>query len=397
MRENTIKPLTPLLIALLCVGCHLKIEGERAVLDAQALDEDMGHLYDADPHMDSFTRDRGSPHDDDRGPIQDTGVSDLEVDDADLPSQEIINVIEAGAQCDGTADDTNTLRQVIADAPAYSTLLFPSSIPNFCRLTGHLTIDKPVHIRGEEGARLKRTDHYPDGSDESPSTQCADPGYTCEAPCNQNCGGAIFYVIHSDVTIEGLEITGHDYGSARVGNTHGIWVIGASNEPADWLSNITIRDNRLHAFRGSGISLVRVTDFIIENNDIEDVGYSGINIVGRRGRVAENRVRDLNHPEFCPQYPELSGCQFLNSYGIVVTGCGSNPCSEDIILNDNEVRENEHWVGMMNHGGQRILFRRMIASSFSIASVRMVLGKRSLSDPQTIQCGLLPRQETLIG
>jgi hypothetical protein len=287
--------------------------------------------------------------------INDLGM-DLGTFDLGQNLTDVIHVIEAGAVCDGQYDDTQILRQIIAHASPYSTLIFPNTDTGFCKLTGHLTIDKPLQIKGLDGAKIKRTDYYPDGSNTSPFQQCAAPGYLCQSPCEQNCGGAMFYVIHSHVSIENLALIGHDYGSARIGNTHGIWVIGASDDSMDWLSNITIRNNHLQYFRGSGISLVRVNDFIIENNHVTEIGYSGINVIGRRGRIHNNQIIDINHPTFCPLSDDVSTCQFLNGYGIVVTGCGAKPCSEDIIISYNEVRENQHWVGMMNHGGQRILF-----------------------------------------
>jgi hypothetical protein len=242
-----------------------------------------------------------------------------------------------GALCDGVTDDTAAIQAAVNAAQPGDTVYVPATGGNFCRTTGSITVDESITVRGAGPwlvSEIRRTDTYPTTGDHA--------------------GGAILYVISSGVRVDGLTLTGAEYGDVNVRNTHGVWAIGG---PDAHLSNITVRRCTASKFRGRGISLEYVDDFIIRENHVEDAGYIGITASqARRGVIRGNTVIDINDPEVCPSNPfNPKVCQYENGYGIVVGGCGTAVCSEDIIIADNEVRENELWVGIMNHGGQRVL------------------------------------------
>ncbi len=251
-----------------------------------------------------------------------------------------INVVERGAICNGSSDDTVAI-QGILDTAASGALVCIPNLPDKhrCGLSNSLAVRKPVRLSGfgkAANSQLRRiTDHPLTGSTA-----------THEA-------GAILHVTSSDVEISGLKLIGFGYGDANARNTHGILATGASF--AAPISNLTIRENVLTSFRGRGVSLSNAQDFLVQGNDVSKAGYAGIWFYAvQRGVAKKNSVVDVGSPTQCA-YTDLRNCQYGNAYPIVVTGCEQNNCSTDVIISDNYVRENELWVGIMNHGGERIL------------------------------------------
>ncbi|MGE4653406.1 MAG: right-handed parallel beta-helix repeat-containing protein [Myxococcota bacterium] len=292
---------------------------------------------------------------------------------AQLVFAETIEVLAPGTNvmCDSSTDDTQAIRTLISNANPGDTLHFPNVFPDYCRIEGHLALDNAITILGDgvgSFSELRRTDTYPE-------TPVGDPGYACTNPIGTNCGGAIFYVTASNVTIEGMRLVGRERGNVNAANTHGIWAIGDLGAPH--LENLTLRNNRIEKFRGAGASAVRADDVVIQGNDIREVGVGGILLQSvNRAAIDRNEITDVNTllgescaaacdvsetiglspPDTCPgNIGDPSFCQAPNSYGISVTGCNTaGPCSSDISITRNVVRNNPVWAGIMNHGGQRV-------------------------------------------
>ncbi len=260
--------------------------------------------------------------------------------------------------CGHPLDDTLNIQTTLDNVAEGGWIVFPDTtgINDKCLIKEAIRIEKPVHILGaiQGQTEIKRDDIYPlSGS---------------------HTGGAIFHVKSSHVSIFGLALIGAEYGNVQRRNTHGIWV--QPDDPNLRIENFTAQNLESSLVRGRGISLERVDDFVIKGNKIENVGYSGIMLSGvNRGWVDDNEVRSVNDPAACSESCPLSclaadvdcdlcvtmptppkQCQYINSYPIVVTGCSDAVlCSGEIRISGNRVYENERWVGIMNHGGQRIL------------------------------------------
>jgi hypothetical protein len=279
--------------------------------------------------------------------------------------------------CDGdmeaATEMTVKIQEAIDNADPGDTIWFTSEVP--CFINDAIQITKPLTLTTSPPANQlsgKAQIIRIDKNDEGRYPACGSEG-----EWGSHARGAIFDIQSSDVTITDLRLIGTEYGPIGSRNTHGIWAV--REVQADRLGRITIKDCELSGFRGRGIGLDHVEDFVIEGNYVERVGYSGIFINdGHRGRIHNNTVFDVANPTECDPPP---GCQACNdnpnlgnndfchchnsdgpvasTYGIVVGGCrmpdGVDDCSKDVIISSNTVKHNASWAGIMNHGGQRIL------------------------------------------
>jgi hypothetical protein len=238
--------------------------------------------------------------------------------------------------CDSQTDNTSVIQTAIDQASAGSIMLIPKTDRSFCKITASLKINKPIRLFGEgpdSVSMIRRTDKTPLSA--------------------THVQGAVLSVTSDDIHIKGLHLIGEEYGNVQTRNTHGVWVIGTESKR---IKNVTIESCTLEGFRGRAISLVHVDDFIVKNNRIRRSGYAGIIAESvRRGRIQGNHVSNINDPEICALSENLKDCQYANGYPIALSGCGNEVCSEDVIIDENIVRENELWVGIMNHGGHRVL------------------------------------------
>lgn len=255
-------------------------------------------------------------------------------------------------ECDGVSDQTPEIQAAFDGADPGSVITFTTD--KACLISDSIDVEKSLIITSDlqstDRAELVRID---DGA--------ALPRYKA---CKGNADGAIFNVVADDVSIARLRLTGAEYGPVGARNTHGIWAAGPDQGR---IKHLTVSDVEMSKFRGRGVSLVRVDDFVVEHSAIEDAGYAGIAVEdSKRGRIHGNTVLDIGNPDVCQQAPECSLCDKCECqetapgeasvYGIVVTGCTTETnCSEDIVISGNTVRENIHWAGIMNHGAQRVL------------------------------------------
>jgi hypothetical protein len=252
--------------------------------------------------------------------------------------------------CSGLSDDTQALQKLLT-VYAGGQLCFPSGA--LCSTSGGLSVPEGTTLLGASGPSdeqpvIQRVDHHPLGV---PPSCIADLPST---PGGSHIDGAILSVQANDVTVAGLRLIGQAYGDANARNTHGIWAIGTERTP---VQGLTVCGNSLSDFRGRGVSLVWGEDFVIEDNVVMRAGYSGINLSPVfRGSVRNNVVSDIGAPTVCHAKDPME-CAYINSYGIVVSGCTTAaPCSEDVLIVGNQVDDVPYWAALMNHGGERILF-----------------------------------------
>lgn len=215
---------------------------------------------------------------------------------------------EWGAVGDGVQDDTAAWNAMLNEVPAGAVVVCPEG--DKYRLTGPVTLGKPVTLRGGEW---------------HPSTTGS--GLTVES---------------SDVAIEGARITSD---AATTNTTQRlIHALGTSNAPLD---RVRIRDVTIAGGRYIAVALTWVRDFEITGCSISDVQYAGVMVLsGKGGIVSRNSVRDI-----------LRGDPFVNAYGIAITDVTNDEAgrSEDVTVDSNLVSD-VPWEGIDTHGGRRIRF-----------------------------------------
>jgi hypothetical protein len=316
------------------------------------IDTDSDTAPDADIDTDSDT---APDADIDSDTPSDTAAETLEP--ADMCRQGLGHqAITLGVSCDGILDDGPALQAILDNAslqaalspqdPAAGLVCLPST-PQGCALYGPLVVGDGVTLTGSDPLSrplLKRLDDTPTGT----ITTCGVA--TGGAP---HAEGALLHVVGHGVSILGLTLQGAEYGDANARNTHGIWSANAVEAP---VRNLTIRDCVISDVRGRGIGLTAVEDVVVEGNHISRAGYAGI-LASSVSRVVidHNTVQDVGAPTTC-HTADLSQCQYRNAYGIAVSGCtASYPCSQDVRITRNIVDRVPLWVGIMNHGGERVL------------------------------------------
>lgn len=148
----------------------------------------------------------------------------------------------------------------------------------------------------------------------------------------------------------GIEIEGPGNDAYNI-SSQGIYQIGSRNFPSapNYALGPTIENCHIHGFRNAGIWLEYVTDFLIKDTRVDDVGYMGIaGLSVKNGNVLRCLVDGIS--------PGTSS----NAYGIVMTRNSSDeiadPSSQDVTIENCEVRNNEIWHGFDTHSGIGIRF-----------------------------------------
>lgn len=212
-----------------------------------------------------------------------------------------------GITGDGTTDDTAAWNTMIGSLPAGSEIVCPPG--DTYVLTGPVTIDKPITIKG--------------GSWIAPGT------------------GAGLMVTSSDVTIDGARISSDT--SPFTTSQRLIYALGTALDP---LERVRVRDVTVEGSRYIAIELSWVKDFEVSGCNISNYQYAGVMVIsGKSGVVRGCNIRDA--------LMESGG----NSYGIAITDLTNDEAgrSEDIVVDSNYVI-NVPWEGMDTHGGRRIRF-----------------------------------------
>lgn len=157
-------------------------------------------------------------------------------------------------------------------------------------------------------------------------------------------GKTIINVTGNDVTIDGVSIIGRHATATASNSEFGIVAYGAS--AASPMTGLTIQNCSVELVGKNAIDLKWVTGFRIVNNDLGDLGYSGIAVLsGINGEISGNRIENvLASPTFSS-----------NGYGIIMSrnpssNLTTDPRSQNIRVFGNHV-QGIPWEGIDTHGG----------------------------------------------
>jgi hypothetical protein len=165
----------------------------------------------------------------------------------------------------------------------------------------------------------------------------------------------LLQIASSDILIDGLRLMGTEYGEGIQRNMTGINVSGLSSKQR--YANITIRNSWIQRYRGNGIRIDLAKDVVIDNNRIEDVTFGGIFFVSvDHALINNNVVEDIGDPEVGSAFHPEPDRDYAIAYPIVVTSEATEeyPHSTNILIQNNIVRHNPVWAGIMNHGGDNV-------------------------------------------
>ena len=153
-------------------------------------------------------------------------------------------------------------------------------------------------------------------------------------------------ITHSDVTVDGMTITGAQY--AHWAEDYAVLAEGTQASP---LTGVVIRNSHVSSVGKTGIQTKHTSGTVISNNTVEDAAYSGIVVLSAiGGSISGNTVRRIGYTIPSSELPEGS-----DAYGIDVEDQGS-PASSDVVVSGNVVEDVPTWHGLDTHGGQRISF-----------------------------------------
>ena len=151
--------------------------------------------------------------------------------------------------------------------------------------------------------------------------------------------GLVFNVSSSNVTIQGLNITGPSNNRAGAGNSCSgtvAIVVGA-------VKSVGILNNTIDTFE-CGIEFENTDTFTANNNHLSNIVYVGIGTFpASNGTVDGNTVTNLN----------AAGTLKQNAYGLVASGPAGSP-SSNINFTHNAVFYSPTWECFDNHGGNSI-------------------------------------------
>jgi nitrous oxidase accessory protein NosD len=161
---------------------------------------------------------------------------------------------------------------------------------------------------------------------------------------NVRAGGVGLNVTASNVTIEGMHISGPNktsYNSAE----YGVYALGSASAP---ISHLTIRDTDIGSFGNDGIYAKYVANLLVSGNTIHDIVYAGVLVIsGQTARIEANLVERIG--------VRGAGANSNNAYGVALTDQGGAPTS-DVVVTGNTVEDVPTWHALDTHGGHRISF-----------------------------------------
>lgn len=243
-----------------------------------------------------------------------------------ISGDSVFNVRDAvfGAVGDCSTDDTVAIQLAISHAEdAGGSVFFPDPGPGSCYLVSDtLSITAPVTLWSADRAEIRDN-----AAADFDMFDIDSSGVTLRKLRLQSNAGGLY-----DVDSSAIRITG----------------VSAAN-PAE---GVRIEDVEIDGFGMYGIYAKYVRDFEITDNQLTNLGYSGVMIVsGAEGTISDNRVATINGNS--PVNP--------NAYGIALTraksgNLGTDPNSRDIVVSNNTVRGVPTWHGLDTHGGERVTF-----------------------------------------
>ena len=220
------------------------------------------------------------------------------------------SVVDYGAAGDGVADDTAEVQAAItAAAGVGGTVVVPAGT---YRISSALTVPGGVRVTGS--GQLRQV----------------------------TAGRSGLRITGSDVTVEGITLTGRHSTSTYAGGEYAIFAQGVS--VASPLRGITIRDVTVSKWGAYGVYLQWVTGFAVSGATVFDIGYTGIGVLsGFDGSISRNRVDNIT--------PGSAS----NMYGIILSHGGSggtaDPPSARVVVDGNIVSRVVGWHGINSHSG----------------------------------------------
>lgn len=249
----------------------------------------------------------------------------------------VVDVLSFGLSPDNTPEENDeALNLAMSLIPEGSTLRFSRGV---FEISEPFIISKSLEIIADIGAQLVQTSTDTNG----------------------------IRITASDVTIEGLRITGPQF-ALNPSNEYGIVFLGPS--AASPISRVKVIGCWIDNWGTDGIHAEWVTDFEFNDNRIEDIYYAGIQMLSSlRGIITRNTIENI------------IGTVASNAYGVGLTRANNDslvthPRSADIIVSLNLIRYVSNWEGLDTHGGQRITFENNIiyGCRFGVAITRAVNG-----------------------
>lgn len=233
------------------------------------------------------------------------GVSGIPPAQAPIPSGPTFDVTNYGAVGDGVADDTSEVQAAItAAAGVGGTVLVPAGT---YRISAAVSVPGGVRVTGAGTLR------------------------------QVTAGRVGLRITGSDVTVEGITLTGRHSAAAYAGGEYAISAQGTSAVP---LRGVTIRDVTISKWGAYGVYLQWVSGFTVTGAAVSDIGYTGIGVLsGFDGSITGNRVDNIT--------PGVVG----DMYGIIVSYGGvADPPSARILVDGNTVSR-VAWQGINSHSG----------------------------------------------
>lgn len=246
-----------------------------------------------------------------------------------------ISVRAFGAKGDGTTDDTSSIQSAVTAAAGVASVMFP---PGEYLITSRITVPALSTLTGEPGAQIVQ----------------------------QTAGAAGFRIVGSDVTIQGLTLTGRHATSTYV---HGEDAIQTDTTVGSPLERIRVDRCVVTGWGKYGVWLEHVNGFWVTDCVIDQVGYSGATVCScTDGQISGNRISNVT--------AGTSG----NTYGIAASAVALdvNPQSSDISIVGNMLY-NIAWEALDTHGGHRITFDRNTITACG-RGVALVAGKNEAGD-----------------
>lgn len=156
------------------------------------------------------------------------------------------------------------------------------------------------------------------------------------------------------IALRNFKLTGNQGGSYVDGNS-GIYMQRATFNPLaiTTAENIIIDGLEISGFGANAVNLFWVNNFHIVNNNIHDVGFTGISVIsGTNGVIDGNHIIDVD--------PGSGGLR----YGIVLSRVWSSPHlkladsprSKNIRVTNNHVENIPDYVALDTHGGRDLIF-----------------------------------------